>query len=102
MAKQLQEIQKENSRLKKLVADQALHMLIPSAASATSGEFPKSIRRRHPRRCDSGRGIATPAEAFPTAASSSTTTGLLETLIPPPFRDVTDAARGGQAPEKGF
>ena len=28
MAKQLQELQKENSRLKKLVADQALDMLI--------------------------------------------------------------------------
>jgi len=33
MAKQLQELQKENSRLKKLVADQALHMLILKEAA---------------------------------------------------------------------
>jgi len=34
MAKQLQELQKENSRLKKLVADQALDMLILKEAAA--------------------------------------------------------------------
>ena len=33
MAKQLQELQKENSRLKKLVADQALDMLILKEAA---------------------------------------------------------------------
>lgn len=33
MAKQLQELQKENSRLKKLVADQALDMLILEEAA---------------------------------------------------------------------
>jgi hypothetical protein len=33
MAKQLQELQKENSRLKKLVADQALDMLILQEAA---------------------------------------------------------------------
>ena len=33
MAKQLQELQKENTRLKKLVADQALDMLILKEAA---------------------------------------------------------------------
>jgi putative transposase len=37
MAKQLQELQKENSRLKKLVADQALDMLILKEAARPNG-----------------------------------------------------------------
>ena len=40
MAKQLQELQKENSRLKKLVADQALDMLILQEAARPTGLAP--------------------------------------------------------------
>jgi hypothetical protein len=41
MAKQLQELQKENSRLKKLVADQALDMLILKEAARPHACVPK-------------------------------------------------------------
>jgi putative transposase len=40
MAKQLQELQKENSRLKKLVADQALDMLILKEAARPNRRAP--------------------------------------------------------------
>jgi len=45
MAKQLQELQKENSRLKKLVADQALDMLILKEAARPNGSCPERRRR---------------------------------------------------------
>jgi len=41
MAKQLQELQKENSRLKKLVADQALDMLILKEAARPHARVPE-------------------------------------------------------------
>ncbi|MFN7811046.1 MAG: IS3 family transposase, partial [Planctomycetia bacterium] len=45
MAKQLQELQKENSRLKKLVADQALDMLILKEAARPKLTCPERRRR---------------------------------------------------------
>ncbi len=49
MAKQLQELQKENSRLKKLVADQALDMLILKEAARPHACVPP-VNRRAPFR----------------------------------------------------
>jgi hypothetical protein len=55
MAKQLQELQKENSRLKKLVADQALDMLILKEATRSRAGCQLTCPERRRRTVESVR-----------------------------------------------